>query len=97
MKKSTIISGLLLAGALFLTNCGSNTIEADAKKVADLQCKAQKLIAKAATGDTTVAAESQKISQEAEKLGQELKTKYTNPIDIARFATAYAEAMKDCK
>jgi len=97
MKKSIIIAGLFLSGVLFMTNCGSKNIEADAKKVAELQCKAQKIATQLMAGDTTINAESAKIQEEAAKLAEEMKGKYTNPIDVAKFAAAYGEAMKDCK
>lgn len=97
MKKSTLFLSVSLATALFIAGCGSSSVESDAKKVADLQCRAQKLAAKAMTGDTTILAESQKITEEANKLNEELKNKYTNPLDMAKFAQAYAEAIKDCK
>ena len=52
------IFGVILFASFILTSCGGNSIESDAKKYAELMCKAQKLAtegaAKAATGDILV-------------------------------------------
>jgi hypothetical protein len=82
---------------LFLLNfsCASNSIEKDAKRVADLQCKAQKLL-KNATEDISVLEESQKIIQEAYALEKELKDKYTSSSDKEKFATALFKELKNC-
>lgn len=49
---------MFLFALLLMTSCGGNSIEKDAKKVAELQCKAQKLAAKATTGDNSIIEES---------------------------------------
>ena len=52
------ILGVVLFASFILTSCGGNSIESDAKRCAELMCKAQKLategVAKAATGDMSV-------------------------------------------
>jgi outer membrane murein-binding lipoprotein Lpp len=44
MKKIKIIIGAVLFSTLFITSCGDSSIERDAKKYAELQCKSQKRI-----------------------------------------------------
>ena len=44
MKKVMTIFGAILFATIILTSCGGGSIESDAKKVAELQCKAQKLM-----------------------------------------------------
>ena len=48
------VIGAILFVSIIFTSCGGNSIESDAKKVADLLCKAQKLTEKAASGDASV-------------------------------------------
>ena len=39
----TILGAIMIASTL-LTSCGGGSIEKDAKEIAEIQCKAQKLI-----------------------------------------------------
>lgn len=55
------------------------------------------LMKKALTGDESVLAESQKLTQEAEALKTELEAKYTSDSDNTKLAEAIAKAMNDCK
>ena len=83
---------------VILTSCdGANGIEKDAKKVADLQCKAQKLLLKAASGDVSIIAESTKLAGEAATLSKEMETKYTLETDKQKFAEALLKEMQDCR
>jgi CRISPR/Cas system CMR subunit Cmr4 (Cas7 group RAMP superfamily) len=86
----------LLAFVLVTYGCSNNSIEKDAKKVADLQCRAQKLI-KNATEDISVLEESQKIIQEAYALEKELKDKYKSDTEKEKFARALAKELENCK
>ena len=96
---------------MLLSSCG-NSIERDAKKVAELQCKSQKLaekamksISQAGSSDlATVQAESQKLTVESQKLASEalslynkLKDKYSSEEDIKKFSSAYLKFVGDCK
>lgn len=80
---------------MVIAGCGS-TVESDARKLADLECKARQLSAKAAAGDLSVATEMSKIGMEAAQLGAELKGKYTTTADKEAFAKAYLEAYNGC-
>jgi len=73
----TIFGAILFASIIF-TSCGSGSIESDAKKVAELQCKAQKIMQRATSGDMSVIEESTKLTSEAEGLYKELEGKYTS-------------------
>jgi hypothetical protein len=97
MKKILSTLGLLIMTALIFTACNSGSIESDAKKVADLQCKAQKLMQKATSGDMSVLEESTKLSTEATALGVELEGKYTSDSDKKKFAEALLKEMENCK
>jgi hypothetical protein len=52
---------------------------------------------KVPSGDESVLAESQKLSQEAEALKNELEAKYTSDSDKTKLAEAIAKAISDCK
>jgi hypothetical protein len=97
MTKKIKYSGLFMAAAIFMASCGGGSIESDAKKVADLQCKAQKLIEKAADGDMAVIEESTKLTKEAADLTRELEGKYSSDSDKKKFAEALIKASGDCK
>jgi predicted small secreted protein len=101
MKKTMTIFGVILFASFILTSCGGNSIESDAKKLAELMCKAQKLYtegsAKAETGDMSAFKESAKIAYEAEAFANEMQGKYKDAADYQKFTTAYLKAMGDCK
>ena len=91
-----IIIGAILFVSFILSSCG-NSIERDAKKVADIQCKAQKLMQKVTSGDMSVMTEATKLSSEATSLQQELEGKYISDADKQKFAEALLKDMGDCK
>ena len=95
------IFGVILFASFILTSCGGNSIESDAKKYAELMCKAQKLAtegaAKAATGDMSAITESTKLASEAASLAQEMQGKYKDAADYQKFSTAYLKALGDCE
>ena len=101
MKKSTSIFGVILFASFILTSCGGNSIESDAKKYAEIMCKAQKLAAegaaKAATGDMSAIEESTKLASEAASLAQEMEGKYKDAADYQKFTDAYLKEMSNCK
>lgn len=96
MKKSMTWFGLILMVAVTLTGCGGGSIESDAKKVAELQCKAQKLMQKAAAGDMSVMEESTKLAAEAGALAREMEAKYTSDADKQKFASALLKETGKC-
>ena len=97
MKKLMTIFGAMIFASFILTSCGGESIEGDAKKVAELQCKAQQLMQKATNGDISVMEESTKLSSEAETLTKEMKEKYTSDSDKEKFAEALLKEMGNCK
>lgn len=97
MRKNFKFSLLFIASAIFMSSCGGGSIESDAKKVADLQCKAQKLIENASDGDMSVLEESTKLIKEADDLTRELEEKYTSDLDKKKFAEALIKASRNCK
>ena len=97
MKKIMTIFGAILFASVILTSCGGGSIQSDAKKVAELQCKAQKLMQKATSGDMSVMEESTKLASEAATLSKEMEGKYTSDSDKKKFAEALLKEMGNCK
>ena len=96
MKKLMTISGAMMIASIILTSCGGGSIESDAKKVAELQCKAKKLMQKATSGDMSVMEESTKLASEATTLSKEMEGKYTSDSDKEKFAKALLKEMGNC-
>ena len=97
MKNLKTIFGVVIFASFMLTSCGGGSIESDAKKVAELQCKAQQLMQKATSGDMSVMAESTKLASEAATLSKEMEGKYTSDSDKKKFAEALLKEMGNCK
>jgi hypothetical protein len=97
MKKSLNILSATIFATCLLLSCSNASIENDAKKVAQLQCRAQKLAQQALSGDESVIEESTKISTEASALANELKGKYSSESDKKKFTETYLEELNKCK
>ena len=86
----------LLIASLFLTistSCGSG-INSDAKKAADLACKAQKMAMEMDVNNTEKLME---LQQEATALYEEMAGKYQSTEDMQEFAQAYQEELSRCE
>ena len=96
MKNLKITIGLL--ATILLSSCGSS-LESDAKKIAELQCKTMKISEKIQSGelDASNATESMSFALEASELAQEIEGKYTTDEEKKEFGKAVIKAMKDCK
>jgi hypothetical protein len=99
MKKGMPMLGALLFTALtILTGCGGNSIESDAKKLAEITCKMKGIQQKAASGDMSVMAEATKLQAEVMALDKEMKEKYPKDSDNEKkLAEAYLKEMNNCK
>jgi len=97
MKKVKTIFGAIMIASFILTSCGEGSIESDAKKLANLQCKAQQLMQKATTGDMSIIEESTKLGAEAATLSEQMKGKYTSDSDKKKFAETLLKEMNNCK
>lgn len=97
MKKVTTILGAIICASTILTGCAGSSIESDAKKLAEIQCKAQKLIEKATTGDMSAIEQSTKLTSEAAALSKEMERKYTSDSDKQKFTAALLSEMGKCK
>lgn len=95
MKKVMTNIGLILFTSFFLASCASS-IESDAKKYAELQCKAQKLMESAGSGDLSAINESTSLAAEASSLSSEFQKKYTSDSDKEKFSEALLKAMGKC-
>jgi len=95
MKKTMLFAVALVS--FFMVSCGSS-IESDAQKIVDLQCKAQKLQKNATAGDVSVIKESAEIIEEVQALVLEFQEKYKSKEDEEKFKEALEKAMKnmDC-
>lgn len=96
MKKSITIFGAIIFATFTLTSCGSS-VESDAKKLAELQCKSQKLSEKVLSGDMSVSAESMTLATDAAKLAQEIEGKYTTDEEKQKFEEALMQEMGKCE
>jgi hypothetical protein len=63
MKKSITIFGAIIVASIVFTSCGGSSIESDAKKLAELQCKTTQLMQKASSGDKSIMEESGNFSK----------------------------------
>lgn len=98
MKKTMTILGAFLFASTILTSCGGgNSPESDAKKLAELNCKAQKVAQKLASGDQSAAEESTKLAKEAADLAKELEGKYTSEADLKKYKEALEKENGNCK
>jgi hypothetical protein len=97
MKKLLPFFGAMIFSSFIMTSCEGGSIESDAKKVAELQCKAQKLMQKATSGDISVLTESKKLASDAAILSKEIEGKYTSSSDKQKFAEALSKEMGNCK
>lgn len=93
----TITSRMMpLILAVILIGCGGNSIERDAKRVADLYCEARELAQNAANGDLASIEESTKLTQRAEALQRELEGKYSSAEESQKFAEILSRKMRRC-
>lgn len=97
MKKLMTIFGAILLASTILTSCGGGSIESDAKKLAELECKAEKLVQKATSGDMSVMEESTKLASESMTLSKELEEKYTSDSDKKKLYEALLKERGNCK
>lgn len=95
MKKVKKFASVLIITSFGLFGC-STSIESDAKEVANLQCEAQQLMTKAATGDLSVISESTALMTKATELTNKMESKYTTIEDKTKFAEALLKALSNC-
>jgi len=95
--KKTIYPAVFSLAILLITSCGGSSIESDAKKLADLQCRAQKLSEKVAAGDMGSMQESLDLTKEATQMFSELEAKYTTESEKEKLAEALLKEMGNCK
>ena len=91
------ILGATLFASLILISCNGGSIESDAKKIADVQCRSKQLMQKAIMGDMSEMAESSKLASESIALSKQIEGKYTSDSDKKKFAEALLKAMGNCK
>lgn len=96
MKKTTISVGIAIIMCFMLANC-TDTIEKDAKDLAELLCKSQKLSGKTLSGETSNTAESMALAADAALLSQKMEGKYSSEEENQRFQEAYLKEMAKCK
>ena len=93
MKKSILV--VTATALLTLTSCGSS-ISSDAQKVADLQCKVQKLQKAIFSGDTSDKEDLQEFVAETAELVQKMNAKYASMEEKQEFTNALAKAKANC-
>lgn len=97
MRKLTFLIGAIMLASFTLTSCGGNSMESDAKKMAELQCKAMELMEKVMEGDEAAMADSEKFGKEAQDFAKEIEAKYTSEADQEAFGKAFAKEFENCK
>ena len=95
-QKFKIIGTVLISFFLFIA-CNNSSLEKDAKKIAEIQCKAQKMAIKAASGDMSVLEESSKLAMESDSIVKAIEKKYVSESDKKKLAEEVLKAMADCK
>lgn len=91
MKKTL----LFMFTSACISACG-DSLEADAKKLAELQCKTVKLIEKVMKGDSTAVSESKQLEEDIKNLQQKMEKKYITTEEKQKLAIAVLEEMGKC-
>ena len=94
MRKRNLIN-IFIASifVMLITSCGGG-INSDAKKAAELACKAQKM---AMEMDMNNMEELQELQQEATALYKKMEGKYNSEADTRKFMEAYQEELEKCE
>lgn len=95
MKTQLKIVTLITFVCTILVSCSSP--ESDAKKLAEMQCKMQKIMQKASSGDMTVINEGDALEKEIKTMEIELASKYTKEEDKKIIESILMNEMKNCK
>lgn len=98
MKYLINVIVIIIFAAVILFRILGNSIESDAKKLADVICKSEQL-SRTRNFEVGEAAqqESQELMQEAASLNREMIKKYKDPIDYKQFTSKYSEEMNKCR
>jgi Zn-dependent membrane protease YugP len=98
MKYLINVIAIVIFTSVILFRILDNSIESDAKKLAEVMCKSQQLskIKNKEVGEAAHAV-SQELMQEAASLKQEIIKKYKDPIDYKQFTSNYIEEIGKCK
>jgi len=94
MKSLKMIA--VLTVSLLIFSCESS-IDNDARRLADLQCKIEKMAERNMNGESVDIEESMKLTEDANKLAEELRGKYNTQKDQEKFADAVQREMNKCK
>ncbi|MCE2708158.1 MAG: hypothetical protein LW711_14530 [Saprospiraceae bacterium] len=93
--KNLFIIGTTLISMFFLASCGS--IQSDAKKLAEYECKLKELMQKSMTGDQEAQEEMEKLGKEIAEFGEELEEKYPTDAEKEEVRKAVAEESGKCE
>lgn len=94
MRKFNSAFYLIVVIFFIFSSCASSPVDIDARKMADLDCQAQALAAKAEHTDIAfVMREASTISAESNAITSKYKTKE----DSAKLYEAMSKVMGDCK
>lgn len=88
IKKTITILGMFL---FVLTSC-SSSMESDAEKLAEMQCRSYQLMEKLGKGESTME-ESTSLMAEMELFNKEMKAKYASDQDKQKFEEACLKAV----
>ncbi|HLV41466.1 MAG TPA: hypothetical protein VKY37_04245 [Brumimicrobium sp.] len=96
MKNIKLLIGSLLFISLTMTSCGGDTIQSDAKKMAELHCESMSLMEKVIAGDEDAMLDIEKLGEKAGGFEKEIKGKYTEKSEQEAFAKAFAKEIEKC-
>lgn len=93
--KNLFIIGTTLISLFFLASCGS--IQSDAKKLAEYECKLKELVQKSLTGDQEAQEEVEKLGKEIAEFAEELEEKYPTDAEKEEVRKAVLEESGKCE
>lgn len=89
--------GAVIIASFLITSCGGNSIENDAKRMAELHCESMDLMEKVIAGDEDAMVEIEKLSEKAGGFEKEIKGKYLEKADQEAFTKAFTKEIEKCK
>ena len=90
------IIGTLFFVSCWLISCGGNSIESDAQKVAELQCKAEQLMKQVKSGNLSLQTQSEELTSVASAISKAMEEKYTSDSDKKKFADILSKELENC-
>lgn len=90
---------ILIASALIVASCQDSEAKKDARRMAELFCKQNKIVTQAVDlNDSLVLKQLQEIEQEANEISKEIESKYASDTKAMEvFSKTYQETILTCE